>query len=1480
MGATLPKALPGVSVLFSFPCLGVVLAATATVVLQRLGLPLGGAAMVALSLLLTFKTFSFIFSRLGRRFPLLEVMRDPFSTPRGVRVPTTTASTDIGASKRRPKLRPNAAATAARSASAAAKPSATSRGHRAVGTKGLRVTMPGIEIYVNSELPTEFENDFFKGRMLFLLNSVPPDPKWGAYFEGKNRAFEMQIQGQLKSLPKGEVYMGGELEERPKQGLVTQTVSKIVMSFAKQMVRSLHYSFGEKRAVSEPLDAQAPHVTFPLYRVMDWFVVTPPNETPPPLGKALPETLEDQAARRSGRSPDIVWSTEVTYTMCFHSNMVNFQEWAVISVPGQGSLDLNMFLCKQPVSVVVYDFLSVSGSTSHRARDKQYMFRCTISNDAPGHIVRPSLTVSSAGWSATRGRPTGGVSPRGFASDDEASSGNEIEEGSKSPQSLPEGKNDVLLGLIKSGDVLPLLVGLDDSMQASVPRPSGQDQNHPMNVAFLGEGNRGACAAMRRESAMPAGLQIVKVGGGTNNFRRDYLYAGDVVILHNPESRKFMRVGRAWVLGWSSKKASTSKIHFVMKGIEAGSPLAHGQAFTLSSRRWPSWEVGVERQESSKVGGKVLRCINRGKSRNVARYHLLTLAARSWLEATSDLGAGGTCGVIPALEAESDAITISVRSPFEDVLSAGDEADAGGGEDGSTRASDGDNSDGGEITPASDPERSDPENPEEDQRERQFELYFGGNGLATKASRAMRNAAASSLKVSISAWVELLHRGRQEGQLAFMVAVRGVPAASHYPISPSKLSSKTNNGGDDLPPSPSRSALSCSWTCLRTGRDLSGVVTAHRESVENNATVNDWQPEPRPRVISHMSTADQSVRLISHELSEIQRREAAFRDGNMNETVKAFPPCPATPRSIFEQDGADCSPNRTPSPQGTPCPQGTLPPQGTSLSKANRSISPVRMRWHPQTSDLNPSAAARTGSRDVVDPPNPAQGPLQSLEEVEESPSCENREGVGEGLTLPYRMLCETVSRPGKLDRHFLSGSSASDLGVAVTGATNNAPLLESAVARCLWESHWREEWAVLFPSHVACFPPLSKKPVWVLPIKALHKASAMSDARCPFPGLHCLRLETIGRAHYVCFATRRARDGWLEKISRLSEGRGIDSPSGLELGQDPREIYVLKTKQWRMPPRLVLNARRPGFDLPGNAYGQKKGNDSPGDRSQQHQHQPHPWQLSADALRVAYSISAEHGDKRMIPFLDLTCKFRRVDLCGLNLNSGEALCFFANLYHLVVRHMLLVLGPPSSSKVWSSSYRDVSYEVGNDVFSLQELEHCVLRGRLPRPNPKELPKRFAPLPPEGDDHYMFSLKRVDARMSMFLNNASESNSPVVVLLSPEMIDEQLNRACQAFVEHTFKTDAKRKQIRVHKAVHLYAKDLHAHATPKDMIRYGLCFVGSAMVRKMSSRGVDISQAQIRYHPYRLKCHETMSLIDLSTSAVVSTFSTSPSGDR
>ncbi|CAN0252102.1 unnamed protein product, partial [Ectocarpus sp. 12 AP-2014] len=76
-------------------------------------------------------------------------------------------------------------------------------------------------------------------------------------------------------------------------------------------------------------------------------------------------------------------------------------------------------------------------------------------------------------------------------------------------------------GLVKSGVVLPLLMGGvgENRLQQSPTRQSTSLSYHD----FLGEGNGGR-VAMRRGTAMPAGLQVVKVGGGEGTFRSDYLY--------------------------------------------------------------------------------------------------------------------------------------------------------------------------------------------------------------------------------------------------------------------------------------------------------------------------------------------------------------------------------------------------------------------------------------------------------------------------------------------------------------------------------------------------------------------------------------------------------------------------------------------------------------------------------------------------------------------------------------------------------------------------------------------------------------------------------------------------------------------------------------------------------------------------------------------------------------------------------------------
>lgn len=43
--------------------------------------------------------------------------------------------------------------------------------------------------------------------------------------------------------------------------------------------------------------------------------------------------------------------------------------------------------------------------------------------------------------------------------------------------------------------------------------------------------------------------------------------------------------------------------------------------------------------------------------------------------------------------------------------------------------------------------------------------------------------------------------------------------------------------------------------------------------------------------------------------------------------------------------------------------------------------------------------------------------------------------------------------------------------------STNGLLVCESLVARCLWESHWREEWCGVYEKTIAFYAPLTQKP-------------------------------------------------------------------------------------------------------------------------------------------------------------------------------------------------------------------------------------------------------------------------------------------------------------------------------------------------------------------------------------------------------------------
>lgn len=132
------------------------------------------------------------------------------------------------------------------------------------------------------------------------------------------------------------------------------------------------------------------------------------------------------------------------------------------------------------------------------------------------------------------------------------------------------------------------------------------------------------------------------------------------------------------------------------------------------------------------------------------------------------------------------------------------------------------------------------------------------------------------------------------------------------------------------------------------------------------------------------------------------------------------------------------------------------------------------------------------------------------------------------GTALPVRERFHSMLKKPQIFDTWLLRGGATEIGVVISAKPPH--LQQCLVARCLWESHWREELAVLYPTHISFYPPLSRKPIWVFPLADLVQVRVMQREN-PLPGLFVLCLEGLGRCHYLCFSTAISRDVWASSI-------------------------------------------------------------------------------------------------------------------------------------------------------------------------------------------------------------------------------------------------------------------------------------------------------------------------------------------------------------
>ncbi|XP_077435221.1 uncharacterized protein LOC144060013 isoform X2 [Vanacampus margaritifer] len=230
---------------------------------------------------------------------------------------------------------------------------------------------------------------------------------------------------------------------------------------------------------------------------------------------------------------------------------------------------------------------------------------------------------------------------------------------------------------------------------------------------------------------------------------------------------------------------------------------------------------------------------------------------------------------------------------------------------------------------------------------------------------------------------------------------------------------------------------------------------------------------------------------------------------------------------------------------------------------------------------------------------------------------------------------------------------------------------------------------------------------------------------------------------------------------------------------------------------------------------------------------------LSADGKSVDYKgMSADPVFQR---YSELAIQLQRVQL--LSLSREETLAFFINIYNALVIHGYLRMGAPSN--IWQRYrfFNYVSYLIGGEVFTLQDIENGVLRGN--RKGVAQLRRPFS----KTDPRLQVALKNVEPLIHFALNCGAKGCPPIKTY-TPQDIDNQLRTAAEAFLEDddACVVDTGKKEVRLSQIFKWYKADFGD--TDEKLLKWVLKHMSDSP-KKISLKGViSAGKPKISYLPY------------------------------
>uniref|UniRef100_A0A8C8JX76 DEP domain-containing protein n=2 Tax=Oncorhynchus tshawytscha TaxID=74940 RepID=A0A8C8JX76_ONCTS len=230
---------------------------------------------------------------------------------------------------------------------------------------------------------------------------------------------------------------------------------------------------------------------------------------------------------------------------------------------------------------------------------------------------------------------------------------------------------------------------------------------------------------------------------------------------------------------------------------------------------------------------------------------------------------------------------------------------------------------------------------------------------------------------------------------------------------------------------------------------------------------------------------------------------------------------------------------------------------------------------------------------------------------------------------------------------------------------------------------------------------------------------------------------------------------------------------------------------------------------------------------------------LSSDGKCVDYkAMSLSPVFER---YCELAVQLQRVEL--LSLTREEKLAFFINTYNALVIHGNVRMGAPTNTWQRYKFFNYVSYLIGGEVFTLQDIENGVLRGN--RKGVAQLLKPFS----KTDPRLQVALPDAEPLIHFALN-CGAMGCPPIKTYTPQDIDSQLRTAAESFLENDdgCVVDSEKGEVRLSQIFKWYKADFGG--TDEKLLNWILEHMGDSPKRSSLQSVLSSGKIKVSYLPY------------------------------